>query len=58
MPLENPIFPTPFACIIVAIPAASIDALITAVDIIGSNPNELDITRGTTIIPPKAANIC
>ena len=39
-------------------PAAIIEALITVIDIAESNPKALDITNGTTIIPPKAANIC
>jgi len=42
----------------VAIPAAKIALLINAVDVLASNPNAAEITIGTTIIPPKAANIC
>ncbi len=41
-----------------AIPEAKIVALINVVVIFASNPNALAITRGTTTIPPKAANIC
>ena len=54
----EPTGPIPLACIIVARPAASIDALINAVPVLASKPNALDITNGTTIIPPNAANIC
>ena len=54
----DPTGPIPLACMNVAIPAASIVALISAVDVFASKPNELLITSGTTIIPPNAANIC
>ena len=53
-----PALPIPFACMIVAIPAARIEALITAVDVEYQNLKNLILLSGTTIIPPKAANIC
>ncbi len=42
----------------VASPEPSIEALIKAVVTLLSKPREVAITKGTTIIPPKAANIC